>query len=279
MDKIHSIIKSFLSLLKLLNCLLSKHWLCITVNKEEEILKTKFRRDPDCSLAALIWNSRNEAVLKYNTYCSIIDSQICIKQLRILFSEFLDCLLVIYACELDSYPFSKGHMNMSIIQTHVLTHLKAHFESGFTLRLTSFCAVLGAVSIIVQVDIFQYRRLNHCCLLLVASHFSDRAKPLGNYLMQGFLSMKSLVVRCWFVTHSQSWSHMKICRNSKERVGLLGYCRVVPSDLPGHSLGWWEGAWAKPTSGTTLMVKEHGWSLNTGPAQASVDFFEYICNS
>lgn len=54
------------------------------------------------------------------------------------------------------------------------------------------CFLLRAVSIIVQVDIFQYRRLNHCRLLLVASHFSGSAKPLGNCLVQGFPSMKSL---------------------------------------------------------------------------------------
>lgn len=63
------------------------------------------------------------------------NSYICIKWLRILFSEVLYCLLAIY--NVNWIYISKRSTNMSIIQTCWFTW--KHFESGFVLILASFC--------------------------------------------------------------------------------------------------------------------------------------------
>lgn len=108
----------------------------------------------------------------------------------------------------------------------MLTHLKTYFELIHTeISQLLCCFLFRAVSNIVQDDIFQYRRLNHCHLLLVVSNFSGRAKCLGNYLMQGFLSIKSLsgeMLVCLL------FPELILHRNLQEQQGKGGTAWIFP---------------------------------------------------
>lgn len=109
-----------------------------------------------------------------------------------------------------------------------------------------YCFLLRTLSNLVQV-IFQYRRLNHCRLLLVASHFSGRAKPLGNCLVQGFLSVRSLggqMLVCHLFLELTSHG------NLQEQQGQAGTAQVLPCS-PLNS------PWAKPMMVRGDLGKTH----------------------
>lgn len=162
--------------------------------KEEEILKTKFGRDLDSNSAALIWNSKKDSVLTYTIYCCVINWQISIKQLRILFFRHFE-LFTCHICMWTEFkpPFQETEGNEHYSNTcadSLESTLWNWIHTEICQLLCSF--LLRAVPIVVQIDIFQYRRLNYCHLLLLALHCSGRAKPLGIHLVQIFLSMKPL---------------------------------------------------------------------------------------
>lgn len=132
--------------------------------------------------------------MTYIIYCHVIDSQICIKKLRILFFRDFE----LFTCHICMWT----EFNPLFKETHEYEHysntcadsLESTFWNWIHTEISRFLCgfLLRDVSIVVQIDFFQYRRLNYCHLLLVASHFSEGAKPLGIHLVQSFLSMKSL---------------------------------------------------------------------------------------
>lgn len=179
--------------------------------KEEEILKTKLGRHLASNSAALIWNSRNDSVLTHTIYCCVIDSQISIKQLRILFFrdfELFTCQICMWTEFMPLFRETQEYEHYSDTCADSLESIFWNWiHTEISQLLCSF--LLRAVSIVVQIYIFQYRRLNFCHLLLVASHSSGSAKPLGIHLVQSFLSVKSLHSQILLCHLFPFWSHME----------------------------------------------------------------------
>lgn len=152
-----------------------------------------------------------QPVLTYTIYCCVIDSQISIKQLRILFFRDFE----LFTCHIGMWT----EFIILFQETHEYEHysntcadsLESTFWNWIHTEISQLlCSfLLRTVSIVVQIYIFQYGRLNYCHLLLVASHFSSRAKLLGIHQVQSFLSMKPLhgqILLCHLLWFDLTWS-------------------------------------------------------------------------